>query len=69
MSSKEMSQMFEDIGGVEVVVDEIFVWGENEQQHDSRLNQVLESACHRELKLNKSKSQFEKQHVLTLNIS
>ena len=32
-----MSQMFEDIQGVEVVVDDILVWGENEQQHDARL--------------------------------
>ena len=64
-----MSRMFEDIEGVEVVVDDILVWGENEQQHDSSLNQVLESARHRELKLSKSNSQFEKQQVLTLNIS
>ena len=58
-----MSQMFEDIEGVEVVVDDILVWGENEQQHDSRLKQVLERACHRDLKLNKSKCQFGKQQV------
>ena len=58
-----MSQMFEDIEGVEVIVDDILVWGENEQQHDSRLNQVLERARHRELKLNKSKCQFGKQQV------
>jgi len=37
-----MSEMFEDIEGVEVVVDDILVWGENEQQHDARLSQVLE---------------------------
>ena len=41
-----MSQMFEDIEGVEVVINNILVWGENEQQHDSRLNQVLEKARH-----------------------
>jgi len=29
--------MFEDIEGVEVVVDDILVWGENEQQHEVRL--------------------------------
>ena len=61
-----MSQMFEDIQGVEVVVDDILVWGQNEQQHDARLRQVLERARHRNLKLNKSKCQFRKQQVAYL---
>ena len=56
-----MSQMFEDIEGVEVVVDDILIWGENEQQHDDRLIQVLERARHRDLKLNRSKCQFRKK--------
>ena len=49
-----MSQMFEDIEGIEVVVDDLLIWGENEQQHDDRLIQVLERARHRDLKLNRS---------------
>ena len=61
-----MSQMFEDIQGVEVVVDDILVWGENKQQHDARLRQVLERADHRNLKLNKSKCQFGKHQVAYL---
>ena len=36
-----MTQMFEDLEGVEVVVDDILVWENNEQQHDGRLIQVL----------------------------
>jgi len=28
--------MFEGIEGVEVFVDDILVWGENEQRHDAR---------------------------------
>ena len=65
--------MFEDIQGVEVVVDDILVWGENKQQHDARLRQVLERADHRNLQLNKSNCQFGKQqvaylgHILTNN--
>ena len=55
-----MPQMFEDIEDVEVVVDDILIWGETEQQHDERLIRVLERARHRELKLNKSKCQFKK---------
>ena len=66
-----MSQMFEDIEGVEVVVDNILVWRENEQRHDARLVQVLERARHRNLTLNKTKCQMKRQciaylgHILT----
>ena len=50
-----MLEMLEDIKGVEVVVDNILIWGENDNQHDSRLVKVLEWAKHRNLKLNKEK--------------
>ena len=46
-----MSEMFHDIEGVEVVVDDLLIWGESEEQHDTRLTQVLERARHRNLKL------------------
>ena len=61
-----MSQMFEDIEGVKVMVDDILVWGGNEQQHDARLIQVLERAHHQDLKLNKSKCQFRKCQIAYL---
>ena len=32
------------VSEVEVVVDDILVWGETEEQHDARLIQVLEQA-------------------------
>ena len=52
-----MSEMFEDIEGVEVVVDDVLIWGETEEEHDARLEQVLKHAQHRNLRLNKDKSQ------------
>ena len=58
---KVMTEMFESIDGVEVVVDDILVWGTNEAEHDSRLIKVLDRARPRNLKLNKSKCQFKKQ--------
>ena len=61
-----MSQMFDNIEGVEVIVDDILVWGENEQQHDARLMRVLERARYRDLKLNKSKCQFRKHQIAYL---
>ena len=38
-----MAQMFEDVEGIEVVVDDILSWGENNQQHDDMLIRVLGS--------------------------
>jgi len=70
---KVMTEMFEDIDGVEVVVNDILIWGTNEDEHDSRLINVLHRACLRNLKLNKAKCQFKKQeitylgHVLTID--
>ena len=53
-----MSDMFQDIDGVEVVVDDLLIWGETDEQHDRRLKQVLERARQRNLRLNKSKCQL-----------
>ena len=58
-----MSEMMEDIEGVEVVVDDILIWGENDDQHDSRLAKVVERAKHRNLKLNKEKCQIKKVEI------
>ena len=32
---KTMSDMFQDIPGVEVVVGDLLIWGESDKQHDS----------------------------------
>ena len=63
-----MTEMFEDIDGVEVVVDDILVWGTNETEHDSRLIKVLDRARLRNLKLNKTKCQFKKQEITYLGL-
>ena len=39
-----MSEMFEDIEGVEVVVDDLLIWGTTEKEHDTRLGKVLQHA-------------------------
>ena len=51
-----MSEMFEDIDGVEVAIDDVVVWGTNEEEHDVRLEQTLKRAEQRNLKLYKDKS-------------
>ena len=58
-----MSEMFEDNEGVEVLVDDLLIWSETEEQHDSRLKQVLDRARHCNLKLNKDKSQIKLDEV------
>ena len=58
-----MSDIFKDIEGVEVVVDDLLIWGENEAQHDERLRKVLKRACQRNLKLNKDKSQLKLNEI------
>ena len=39
---KKMSQVLEDIDGVEVIVDDILLWGRDIQEHDARLKRVLD---------------------------
>ena len=60
-SSQDVFQsiMTEDIDGVEVIVDDLLIWGENVSQHDARLKRVLDQAKQRNLKLNREKSQIK----------
>ena len=53
-----MSEMFGDIED-EVVVDDLLIW---EEQHDSRLENVLQRARKRNLKLNKEGGQIPWSH-------
>ena len=62
---KVMAQIFEDIEGVEVVVDDILVWGETEEQHDARLIQVLEQAQAHYLTLNEAKCTLKGKRLTT----
>ena len=49
---RAMSQLIEDIEGVECIVDDILVWGETMEQHDQRLRHVLERVRENNLKSN-----------------
>ena len=39
-----MSDIFGDIDTVEVFVDDLLIWAENEEQHDAILKKTLEQA-------------------------
>ena len=44
-----MSHLFDDIEGLDVIVDDLVVWGENIEQHDVGLRQVLDHCRERNL--------------------
>ena len=52
---KHMKQLLDGLDRVEVILDDILVWGENNEQHDERLIKILERARAIGLKLNKDK--------------
>ena len=58
-----MSDIFKDMDGIEVIVDDVLIWGENRQQHDERLRKALERARQTNLKLNKEKSQIGLEEI------
>lgn len=60
---QQMSEIFEDIKGVKVIVDDILVWGRDVPELDARMKQVLDRAREVNLKLNRKKCQVRKAEV------
>ena len=60
---REMTEIFQDIEGCEVIVDDIIIWGEDEDQHDRRLKRVLDRVREKNLKLNPDKCEFRKSSI------
>ena len=58
-----MSEIFQDIEGVEVLVDDILIWAESEEEHDRILKEVLCRSRGRNLKMNIEKSQIRCDEV------
>ena len=58
-----MFHLLRDIEGVKVIVDDLVVWGEDVEQHDLRLTQVLDRCRERNLKLNREKCHFRVSEV------
>ena len=58
-----MSQIFDGNEGIEVIVDDLLIWGETREQHDERLKQALERAREAGVKLNKDKCEIGLQQV------
>ena len=52
-----------DIEGADIIVDGLAVWGRNDEEHDKRLEQVLERALKSGLKLNSKKCKFNVNRI------
>ena len=60
---KCMVEMLEDIPGVEVIVDDILVWGSTIQEHDERLKMTLDRIRENNVKLSENKCQYRKDKI------
>ena len=58
-----MEELFGDIEGYDVIVDDLIVWARNDEEHDQRLIRVLDRARKVQLKLNKKKSRIRVKEV------
>ena len=61
--AQEMSEIFKDIEGVEIIADDILVFGKDVKQHNERLERVLKRAREVDLRLNPKKSKICKSQV------
>ena len=62
-----MEQMFENIEGVRVYIDDIIVWGSTEAEHDKRLAEVQQHIEHYGLQLNTDKCMYRNDSVTVLD--
>ena len=60
---RTMNHILEGLDGVEVIMDDILVWGATQDEHDQRLELVLKRIESKNLKLNPSKCRFKVKEV------
>lgn len=53
-----LRQHLEDLEGVESFIDDVIVWGRNKQEHDNRLDRLLQRAREIGIKFNRDKCKF-----------
>ena len=63
-----MSEVFSDVEGVKVHVDDLLVWGKDDEERDAILKQVLTRAREVNLKFNAKKCTIKEAEVLMLAI-
>ena len=58
-----MSELFADVEGVKVIVDDLLVWGKDDEEHDARRKQVLTRAREVNLKFNTEECKIKQGDV------
>ena len=58
-----IARMLETLSGVDSIMDDIIVWGNNVEQHDERLREVLERAKSHQLRLSLKKCKIRQSEV------
>ena len=64
-----MSELFEDVEGVKAMVDDLLIWGKDDEEHDARLKQVLNRAREVNLKFNAKKCRIPRKKFPMLVMS
>lgn len=60
---RKMMEMLNGLEGVEVFMDDVIVYGATEEEHDSRLEKVMQRIETASLKLNRQKCQFKQSQL------
>jgi len=63
---RQMSEMLKDKQGVVCLMDDVLVYGATQQEHDERLEAVLETMSANGMTLNEAKCQFSQKKILFL---
>ena len=58
-----MSELFEDVEGVKAMINDLLIWGKDDDEHDARLKQVLKRASEVTLKFNAKKCRIRQEKV------
>lgn len=60
---RRMSELFEDLEGVKAIVDDLLIWGKDDDEHDARLKQMLNRESEVNLKFNAKKCRIRQEKV------
>ena len=63
MFQHRMSELFGEIEGVKAIVDDLLIWGKDDEEHDARLKQVLNRAHEVNLKFNAKKCRIRQEEI------
>ena len=57
------SKLFPDMEGVKVIIDDLLIWGKDDEEHDTRLKHVFTRAREVNLKFNAKKCKIKQEEV------